>query len=298
MSPGLDYYVLDVFTDVSYAGNPLAVVLGADELSTGQLQKIAREFHLSETAFPMAATDAQRSLGVDYQLRIFTPEVELPFAGHPSVGTAWLMAHLGRVQPGLVLQSCLAGELPLVVTADGGPVELAGAEATASSPVDPQPLLAAVGLTAADLDPAAGLPRVCGTGLGFAILPVVPDALARCQPDLGRLAAFAHPISEATGVYVVAWDGGLRSARARMFAGDVGVAEDPATGSAALALGVWLVYSGALAASSAYEVLQGVEMGRPSRLSCSVEITEGVPTSVRVRGSVVPVAQGRITPPQ
>ena len=303
MDPSLEYRIVDVFTDEAYAGNPLAVVLGADDLTDDQLQRIAREFHLSETAFPMEPTADQRARGVDYRLRIFTPDVELPFAGHPSVGTGWLMAQLGRVAAGRVVQACIAGELPLSVSAAGGPVELTGGVPTASDLIDPAPLLAAVGLTAADLvdpDPDVGshLPRVCGTGLGFAILPVRPAALARCSPDLALLEAFAHEKSEATGVYVVAWDAATQTARARMFAGDVGVAEDAATGSAALAYGVWLVASGLLHESSSYVVTQGVEMGRPSTLACSVDVANGQAVEVRVGGNVVPVAEGRITPPR
>jgi trans-2,3-dihydro-3-hydroxyanthranilate isomerase len=287
MSGELDFRILDVFTEIGYAGNPLAVVLDADELAADQMQRIAREFHLSETAFPLRPTQDERARGVDYRLRIFTPEVELPFAGHPSVGTAWLMARLGRVRAGQVRQVCAAGELPLEVAPDGGPVELTGAEPSVSAPVDPTPLLAAVGLGPDDL----------ARELGFAILPVRPEALARCAPDLTLLAGFAHPLSDATGVYVVAWDPGARVARARMFAGDVGVAEDPATGSAALALGVWLVTSGLLVTSGPYEVVQGVEMGRRSLLHCSVDVAAGAAVAVRVRGDVVPVARGHITPP-
>ncbi len=294
MSPGLDYHVLDVFTAVAFGGNPLAVVLGADELSTRQLQLIAREFALSETAFPMAASAAEQGRGVDYRLRIFTPVVEIPFAGHPSVGTAWLMANLGRVQPGAVVQACGAGELPLVVAPDGGPVELSGADPVVSAPVDPAAALAASGLTATDLDGSST--RNASAGLGYTILPVTRAGLGRCRPDLGLLAAYAYP-AEATGVYAVAWDGAARTAYTRMFAGDLGGPEDPATGSAALALGGWLVAEGALTASGTYEVVQGAEMGRASRLSCTVDVADGVAVAVRVRGQVAPVAVGRIQVP-
>ena len=102
--PTLPYHVVDVFTDRPYAGNPLAVVLGADDLSTESLQAIAREFNLSETAFPM---DSDRE--ADYRVRIFTAATELPFAGHPSIGTAWLLARLGRIPAGAVRQDCAAG---------------------------------------------------------------------------------------------------------------------------------------------------------------------------------------------
>jgi trans-2,3-dihydro-3-hydroxyanthranilate isomerase len=110
----LDYHVVDVFTDRSFAGNGLAVVLGADDLSTAQCQRIAREFNLSETTFPVAATSADAA----YRLRIFTPTGELPFAGHPSVGSAWVMRQLGRVAEGAMVQECGAGLLPLVIDGD------------------------------------------------------------------------------------------------------------------------------------------------------------------------------------
>jgi len=293
----LAYHVLDVFTDRAFAGNPLAVVLDADGLSSGQLQALAREFHLSETAFPLTPSAADRAGGAHYRLRIFTPEVELPFAGHPSVGSAWLMARLGRVAPGRVVQACGAGLLPLGVEADGGPVELTGGVPSCSDPVDPAPLLAAVGLRADDL--AGPPPRVAGTGIGYAHLSVHPAALARCEPDSRALRAFAHPVAEATGVYVVAWDASTRTARARMFAGDVGVPEDPATGSAALGLGVWLVASGLLPgdASSDYTVVQGVEMGRPSLMRCTVTARDGATVSATVAGRVVPIAEGLVEVP-
>ena len=281
--PTLAYQVVDVFTGTAFAGNPLAVVLDADDLSTEALQLLAREFALSETAFPMLASDA-----ADYRLRIFTPEVELPFAGHPSVGAAWVMAQLGRVAPGPVVQSCGAGLLPLEVSADGGPVTLAGGHPTAGGALDPGPLLAAVGLRAKDQTGVE--PRVCGAGLEWAYLMVTPDAVARAVPDLPRLQEL-----EATGVSVFAWDG--ERAHARVFAGGVGVAEDPATGSAALGLGVYLARTGLLSDGGDYDVEQGVEMGRPSLLRCRIEVADGAVVRSTVSGSVVPIARGEIRRP-
>jgi trans-2,3-dihydro-3-hydroxyanthranilate isomerase len=289
--PQLPYHVVDVFAEEPFAGNPLAVVLDGETLSDEQMQRLANEFQLSETAFPLRPTADEAAGGVDYRLRIFTPVNELPFAGHPSIGTAWLMARLGRVGAGRVLQACGAGHLPLDVSADGGPVELTGGEPTWTEPVDPSVALAAVGLRPDDL--SGPPPRSCSTGLGYVVLPVRAEALARCEPDLVQLRR------SPTGIFVVAWDGATATARARMFAGDLGQPEDPATGSAATAFGVWLAVSGEVPADgeTGYTIHQGVEMGRPSVLTCRVAVEGGRPVRMRVSGSVVPVAEGRVTVP-
>lgn len=151
----LPYEVVDVFTETAYAGNPLAVVLDADGLSTGQLQAIAGEFNLSETAFPLSSGRA------DYRLRIFTPHIELPFAGHPSVGAAHTLARLGRIRSGAVVQDCGAGLLPVDVDPAGA--TLTGGQPEVGPSLDAAVLLAAVGLGVGDLDPAAA-PGVAGCG--------------------------------------------------------------------------------------------------------------------------------------
>jgi trans-2,3-dihydro-3-hydroxyanthranilate isomerase len=287
--PVLDYWVVDVFADSAFAGNPLAVVLDADALSTTQMQALASEFNLSETTFPVHTT----TQGADYLLRIFTPTAELPFAGHPSVGTAWLMQSLGRVEPGRVVQECGAGLLPLEVGADGA--ALTGGEPVVGEPVDPAPLLAAVGLDARDF--AGAEPRWAGTGINWAFLHVTDDAVVRARPDLARLTELSTGGDNHTGVAVVSWTDGR--AHARVFAGGFGVPEDPATGSAALGMGVWLVAAGLVAADgdSSYEIAQGLEMGRPSRLVCTVTAAAGRATTCRVSGTVVPVAKGQIAVP-
>ena len=295
MSASLAYEVVDVFTGTAFEGNPLAVVLDADDLSTGQLQALAREFHLSETSFPMAA-DVD---GADYRLRIFTPATELPFAGHPSVGAAEVLRRLGRIGDGRVVQSCGAGLLPLEVAGDT--VTLTGATPSYGPVLDAGPLLAAAGLSPDDL---TGEVRTASCGLGFTVLPVRQEALGRVALDVPAVRALgladgpfgglsvAPPFG---GLSVTAWDG--TSARCRVFAFEAGVAEDPATGSAALALGVWLVATGALPDGGAYDVVQGVELGRPSLLSCTVSASGGEPVAATVRGQVVPVAAGRIRVP-
>ena len=294
MSSGdLEYDVVDVFTDTAFSGNPLAVVHGADDLGAEALQAIAREFALSETAFPIAL-DGAASDGADYRLRIFTPAMELPFAGHPSVGAAWVLARRGSIRPGPVVQSCGAGLLALQVSPDGGPVVLTGGPPSVGQPREASPLLDGVGLRPADL---AGIARDASCGLGFTVLPVVPGALGRLDVDLAALRRLGLGDGPFGGLSVVAWDGS--AARCRVFAVEAGVAEDPATGSAALALGAWLVVSGLLPGdgTTAYDVVQGVEMGRPSLLSCVVTAVAGAAAVVTVSGRVVPIATGRIRVP-
>lgn len=282
MSRTLAYEVVDVFTDRAFAGNPLAVVLDADGLSTEQMQVLAREFNLSETAFPLRAPD-----GATYGLRIFTPVSELPFAGHPSVGAAWVLRRLGRIDDGANVQACGAGLLPVQVTADG--ITLTGGAASVGEPLDAAPFLDAVGLVPSDL---AGPPvRFCGTGIDFAYLLVEPSAVARARPSLAPVAALGG-----SGTAVVSWDGSRASSR--VFACGVGVLEDPATGSAALGLGVMLAASGLLTdGRHAYVVEQGVQMGRPSTLTCSVDVVDGTAVEARVSGTVVPIARGEIRVP-
>jgi trans-2,3-dihydro-3-hydroxyanthranilate isomerase len=275
-----DYRLVDVFTDRAYAGNPLAVVLDADDLSTEQMQAIAREFNLSETAFPL------RSSVASYRLRIFTPSSELPFAGHPSVGSAWVMRSLGRVVDGDITQECGAGVLPLRI--NGDTATLTGGAPDLGDVVEPGPALAAVGLADADLvgDPV----RWAGTGIRFCFLHVHRDAVARAVLDPAVLDGLAAGV----GISVFSFADG--AARARVFAEGF---EDPATGSAALGLGVWLAAAGRVAADgeTPYAVSQGVEMGRPSRLACVVRAEGGAAVECRVTGSVVPIGEGRLRAP-
>jgi trans-2,3-dihydro-3-hydroxyanthranilate isomerase len=279
----LAYRIVDVFTDQAYAGNPLAVVLEGDDLTTEQMQKIAAEFNLSETTFPIAASSPEAS----YRLRIFTPASELPFAGHPSVGSAWVMRSLGRISDGEIVQECGAGLLPLVI--DGDMITLTGGPPHLGDFLDPGPLLAAVRLAATDLvgDPV----RAAGMGIDFGYLHVRPDAVARAVPDMALLRGLPGLV----GVPVFSYQDGV--AHFRMFAGDVG--EDPATGSAALGLGVWLAATGHVAGEgeTSYVVNQGLEMGRPSRLECVVRCVDGVAVEGRVTGSVVPIGDGHIRRP-
>src|SRR5919107_2358424 len=261
----LAYEIVDVFTDRPFAGNPLAVVHGAEALAYDQMHALARESNLSETVFILPSSQGT------YRARIFTPETELPFAGHPSVGAAVSYVRRGLAKPGRVVQECGVGLLPIEVT-DTGSATLTGGTPTLGPDLDPGPLLDLVGLTAADLMSGAA-PRRAGCGLEFVFLPVRQAALA-ATPGADRSAAAAAGVSQ---ISVFAWDRETRTARARVFCPGVAVPEDPATGSAALGLGVWLVGAGWLPPSdtSAYTVHQGVEMHRPSVLECTVTASAG-----------------------
>lgn len=282
----LVYEIVDVFTDRPFAGNPLAVVFGAEALATEQMQAITREFNLSETVFVLPATQA----GATYRARIFTPGRELPFAGHPSVGAAVTGSRSGLFAAGQVVQECGAGLLPIEVS--DGQATLTGATPTIGPELDPAPLLSMVGLMEEDFVGPA--PRVAGCGLAFPYLPVRPDAVGRAAIDsaaAGRLGLL--------DISVFSWDAAARVAHARVFVPGAGVPEDPATGSAALGLGVWLVASGLLSGEgeSSYAVRQGVEIHRPSLLECTVTATAGAALGATVTGQVVPIARGEIAVP-
>ncbi|NYJ06556.1 PhzF family phenazine biosynthesis protein [Petropleomorpha daqingensis] len=285
--PELQYEVVDVFAPRAYAGNPLAVVFDADELTTEQCQALAFEFHLSETSFLMAPTED----GADYKVRIFTPYAELPFAGHPSVGAAHTLVRSGRLPTGTVHQECGAGVLPIAVTEDGA--TLTGGRPTLEDGPDPAVLAEAMGLSAAD---AVGLPaHVAGCGLPWTFLAVRPEVVDEARPDSAALGE----IGLGEGVVVFAWTAQTATSYARAFAHDLEWGEDPATGSAALGAGVWLVANELVSpdGTSSYTIRQGEWMGRPSVLNCTVTARGGQAQSATVQGAVVPVAAGRIRVP-
>lgn len=276
-----------MFTDRPFTGNPLAVVFDGEDLGRDAMQAVAREFHLSETVFilPPSSPDAT------YRARIFTPEEELPFAGHPSVGAAVTVSRRQGRGPGRVVQECGAGLLPITVY-DDGRATLTGGKPTVGEPLDPSPLLGMASLGPDDFVGPA--PRWAGCGLEFPFLSVRPEAVSRASGDAGAARA-----AGLTQVSVFSWDPGTATAHARVFVPGLGVPEDPATGSAALGLGVWLVASGLLPGTgeSRYTIRQGAEILRPSTLECTVRALDGVVESATVTGHVVPVASGSILEP-
>jgi trans-2,3-dihydro-3-hydroxyanthranilate isomerase len=279
----LAYEIVDVFTDRPFTGNPLAVVFDAEALATEQLQALANEFNLSETVFVLPPTTAAAT----YRARIFTTRSELPFAGHPSVGAAVTQLRRGLIKPGEVVMECGAGLLPILID-ESGAATVTGGTPSVGPALDPDPLLAAVGLT--ERDYAGPAPRMAGCGLEFPYLAVRAEALATVvvphEDEVRRISVFC-------------WDAEARTAHARVLCPGEGVAEDPATGSAALGLGVWLVASGLVPGdgTTPYTVRQGNEIGRPSILDCTVTALSGAATSATVRGHVVPIASGEISVP-
>ncbi len=286
----LDYDVVDVFTDRPYAGNPLAVVHGTDGLATAQLQALALEFNLSETTFPTV-----RAGGSAYDVRIFTTAEELPFAGHPTLGTAWLLRRQDRLERDDVVQHCGAGEIPVRVDTDWA--ELITRPRYAHQRDDAEALAAAVGLDSSDVE---GPAYEASSGLGWVFLRVRADAVERARVPVSGWSV--QPVGSDVVGGVSVWSsvpGDPLAVHARVFCPDVGVTEDPATGSAAAALGPVLVAGGSAArdGETAYRIAQGAEIGRPSILHGRVEADGGNAVRVRVGGGVTHVATGTIAVP-
>jgi trans-2,3-dihydro-3-hydroxyanthranilate isomerase len=287
------FLTLDVFTTTRFGGNPLAVFPEAAGLSDAEMQAIAAEFNLSETTFVLPPENAANTARV----RIFTPAREMPFAGHPNVGTGWALA--GRAVENVLRFEELAGLVTVTLARDA-----AGALAAATIAA-PLPLTLGPEFAVAEIAPCAGLSPgdiitarhvpICGSvGNPFILAEVTPEALRRAVPDamaMKRLGA-AHPVlNNRAALYIYAHDGG--ELRSRMFAPSLGVGEDPATGSAATPLaGLLLQLSGA--DSGSWDMHQGVEMGRPSLLRTTARRTEaGIMTTVG--GACVPVMRGEIS---
>jgi trans-2,3-dihydro-3-hydroxyanthranilate isomerase len=272
------YVVIDVFTDVALAGNQLAVFTDARDLDTPTMQALARELNFSESVFVLPATVA----GADVRIRIFTPSAELPFAGHPTLGAAFVLgAPLQSVQ---IRLETLAGVVPVELERDGARIVFGWMEQPlpAWAPVvDPAPVLAAIGVEGSLLP----IERYdLGPGHVFVELSS-PGEVAALVPDFAALARATYD-----GVNCFASDGDRW--KTRMFAPASGVAEDPATGSAAGPLAVHLARHGRISFGERIEIAQGAELGRPSTLYARAEGTADRLERVLVGGSAVTVARG------
>lgn len=293
---------LDVFTHTPFGGNQLAVFPEADGLSDAAMQAIAREMNFSETTFVLPASDAKALRRV----RIFTPSTELPMAGHPTVGTTFALAREGVIRasdPSPIYLQLGIGTLPIDLLYEGDALSFVWMHQPA--PVfhpwqgDRARLAAALGLTVSDLDET--LPIEHGSaGVAFVYIPLRSlAALGRARPGADLAAALAAPSSN-IGAHLFTLgalpDGA--DARARMFAPGMGVAEDPATGSAAGPFGVYLVRHSRATLDPAGEarirLAQGVEMERPSVIAIAVQMDGETVRDVRVGGEAVVVAEGEL----
>ena len=286
-------YTLDVFTTKPFAGNPLAVVTDGDGLATPKMQSIAREMNLSETVFIQRPTN-NRALA---RLRIFTTTQELPLAGHPVIGTWFLLAELGVVPASEgsvhILQQTGAGILPVEFTFHNGrPVRVTMTQKPARftrAPFTRAALAATLGLKPSDLAPSLPL-EFTSTGISNLMVPVSRRAvLPKIQMNMRALAHLISP--HGTMAYCFAVNG-----RGRAYARGMvpwGIVEDPATGSAGGSLGAYLVHHGQLKPSETLSITQGVEMGRPSEIQVEVAEERGKLTP-KVSGSAVRIFEGHI----
>ena len=294
----IPFVTVDVFTDRKFGGNPLAVLPNASGLSTEQMQKIAAEFNLAETTFVLPPQDPAHTA----QVRIFTPRAELPFAGHPNVGTAFVLARTGETHGRKIAGDKLvfeekAGLVPIDIVRDKGEVIAtrlaAPQQLSLVEEVDPVIVASAVGLAP---DEIVGRPVVASTGNNFLFARVASRAVlkkASCNID----AFNKHlPMARTVGVhmYVAAAEHGVEI-QTRMFAPLFGVLEDPATGSANISLIGLLAHLDPRADLTLSRTIgQGFDMGRPSILEASAEKTAGKVVATYIGGRCVPMLSGTI----
>jgi len=292
-----DFVQVDVFTERVLRGNPLAVFLDGRGLDDGEMQAIAREMNLSETTFVLPATRADCAARV----RIFTPARELPFAGHPTVGTTWVLATRGRLG-GAARATLEEGIGPVGIELEGDPsrpafVWMRHRDAEFAPPVtDRAGVAAALGLQAADLRDGAPI-RVGSTGSPFLYVPLRDRAAVdRAALDVAAMRRAAG--ETVPGVFVFAAE--QAGAYSRMFAPHTSrTAEDPATGAASGPLGAYLVLHGLVEGGEAVRLVseQGTQMGRQSFVHIRLRGDARGVTDIGVGGSVVPVLEGRLTIP-
>ena len=297
------FHQLDVFTRTPLTGNALAVFPDATGLTAETMQALAREMNLSETTFVLPSDAATR------RVRFFTPTAEIPLAGHPTIGTWWLLAELGLVDtPGdgehRFTQETGAGVLPVsIVTAEGRPVEVTMVQARPEfrdTVEDLDALADALG-GGADLISPAPVPQVVSTALPQLMVPISSLAALRALPSGGgggSLAAFLRRHgTDCAMCYSMEAESPDATVHCRMFAPALGVPEDPATGSAAGALGAYLAHHGIIRATDAgarVVVEQGLEIERPSRIAVTVRTAENGALHVEVGGTAVTVIEGEV----
>lgn len=278
------YSVYDVFTDTAFGGNQLAVIPDATALPEDQLQKIAREFNYSETTFVYPPQDPANTARV----RIFTPTMEVPFAGHPTVGTAIALRDKGAV--GNLILELGIGPVPCTIQVDKAAFTVTAPLERLSNP-DPALIAATIGLDVAAINSTTHAPVQASVGLPFVLVELQSrEQLNSCQPvtDHFREGAKRYPSNLDFAVYAYVRDG--KRIDARMFAPLDNIPEDPATGSAAAALAALLTDETGQAQS--LTILQGEAMGRPSHITAST--STGDPIPVTISGHAVCTMQGKL----
>jgi trans-2,3-dihydro-3-hydroxyanthranilate isomerase len=288
--PHFAFVTVDVFTDRRFGGNPLAVFPDAEGMSDSDMQALAAEFNLSETTFVLPPADPANTARV----RIFNRKAEMPFAGHPNVGTGWVLAGLGRAKADVMRFEEIAGLVE--VKADSGQVTIAAPQPLSLGPEMPVDVAAGcVGIAAADVITTNHRPVSASVGNSFVVAEVTGEALTRAVPNIAR---FREAVATYTAMgvnrlplYLYAHDG--NRIRTRMFSPLSGTVEDAATGSAATPLAALLLSLGK-DSEARYDIVQGVEMGRPSRLLCTARRgADGIRATVG--GGCVPVLKGEIS---
>jgi trans-2,3-dihydro-3-hydroxyanthranilate isomerase len=305
----VSFVTCDVFTDRPFAGNQLLVVPDARGLTTAQMQSVAREINYSESTFVLPPRDAAHA----YLQRTFVPVKEIPYAGHPTVGTAVVMAALGHVA-----SASPDGAVPITIEVGFGPLRLellkkdgrvSRVRMEQGEPVWREPvtgddvkgqIAAALGVPFDALHPSLP-PQAVGTGNTFLLVPLASvEAVAAALADTRMLNRLEKAL-DVLGHFLFSFDAspGKPRVRARMFAPGSGVLEDPATGSAAGPLGVYLALHGAVPGGVAggrgrFTIDQGLEMGRPSELDVTVLVENGRPAGVRVEGGAVLMMRGEL----
>jgi trans-2,3-dihydro-3-hydroxyanthranilate isomerase len=292
------FFTLDVFTHRRFAGNQLAVVLDAEDLDDGVMQSIAREFNLAETVFVQPPQNQENRA----RLRIFTPAVELPFAGHPTIGTAVL---LNRIDGGSTRKFALeegVGPVPCATESIDGEhgrarFQLARLPEELEAPGDAQAMALALGLAPDEIGFEMFRPSLWSAGISFSFVPVRGlDATRRCRPNLEHWdAAFARYDRSSAYVFCSETVEAGSAFHARMFAPRFGIFEDSATGSAAAAFAGALIRF-ALPSDGAHDIVieQGYEIGRPSLITLSVMVQNRELVGAAIGGEAVAVTEGTI----
>jgi trans-2,3-dihydro-3-hydroxyanthranilate isomerase len=300
----VSFITCDVFTERAFSGNQLLVVPDATGLTTAQMQAVAREINYSESTFVLPPKDPRNA----YLQRTFVPVKEIPYAGHPTIGTAFVMASLGAIGAGNGGETASItievgfGALRLELLKTDG--VLSRVRMDQGAPVWDEPIrsveilgriAAGLGISFEDLGARDLAPQVVSTGNRFLMVPVASvEALAAASSDARVITMLDEELS-ILGPYAYAFgeDGRIR---ARGFFPGAGIAEDPATGSAAGPLGIHLSIHGALPGGSArFFIDQGVEMGRPSEIEVEALLADGRPVGVRVAGSAVLMMRGTLS---